>query len=490
MIGAGEYILERKEKSIVFVSGNFNIVHPGHLRLLRFAKGCGDLLVVGVYADSIATNALLNEQLRLESIEPISWVDQCFLLHEPPENFIARFKPEIVVKGKEHEAFYNPEANAVVSYGGKLLFCSGETSFSSIDLLREEFRNSRPNGFDLQPSFLERHKIDASSLSELLDKMKSLKVAVIGDLIIDEYITCEPLGMSREDPTIVVTPIVSDKFIGGAGIVAAHAHGLGAAVEFFSVIGVDANASYAQDELKKFGVSSHLYADESRPTILKQRFRADGKTLLRVSHLRQHAINKDISFQLLHDVQKVIHQGLDLLIFSDFNYGVLHQGLVNEIAQACKKANVMMVADSQSSSQTGDVSRFKHMEFLTPTEHEARLAVRDYESGLVVLAELIRKKAKSKHVLMTLGDEGVLIHGKVSNIKQQWMTDQLRPMNRNPKDVAGAGDSFLTCASMAKAIGYDIWTSTYIGSVAAAFQVSRMGNIPLKSSELLTCFVG
>ena len=66
-----------------------------------------------------------------------------------------------------------------------------------------------------------------------------MKVCIVGDLIVDEYITCNPLGMSQEDPTIVVTPVEEEQFLGGAGIVAAHAVGLGASVDFFSVVGSD-----------------------------------------------------------------------------------------------------------------------------------------------------------------------------------------------------------------------------------------------------------
>ena len=69
-----------------------------------------------------------------------------------------------------------------------------------------------------------------------------------------------------------------------------------------------------------------------------------------------------------------------------------------------------MVADSQSSSQIGDVSRFTDMMLLTPTEREARLAVHDFESGLVILAEKLRTKSRAKNVILTLGAEGLLSH--------------------------------------------------------------------------------
>ena len=128
----------RGSHKIVFVSGNFNIVHPGHLRLLNFAAECGDFLVVGIIEDG-ASNAVVPEQLRLQSVQSISVVNHALILRMPPEDFIAMLKPAIVVKGKEHEALENPERDAVESYGGKLLFSSGEVKFSSLDLLQREF---------------------------------------------------------------------------------------------------------------------------------------------------------------------------------------------------------------------------------------------------------------------------------------------------------------------------------------------------------------
>src|SRR3954463_16464883 len=87
---------------VVFVSGNFNIVHPGHLRLLKFAADAGDFLVIGVLADS-GNRTVVSEHLRLENIPSFSLVDYAFLLRDPLEEFIKELRPAVVVKGKEHE---------------------------------------------------------------------------------------------------------------------------------------------------------------------------------------------------------------------------------------------------------------------------------------------------------------------------------------------------------------------------------------------------
>jgi rfaE bifunctional protein kinase chain/domain len=472
------------KKRVVFVSGNFNILHPGHLRLLRFARDCGDYLIVGVQSDRIAGEAAhMKEQLRVESVQSNSWVDQVLLIDESILDLLRQIKPDIVVKGKEHENTLNIESAVLEEYGGRLLFSSGETSFSSLDLIRKEFKEFDPHSIRLPQEFMARHDILNSRLIECLGNFSKLKVCVIGDLIIDEYITCEPLGMSQEDPTIVVMPVDSTRFIGGAGIVAAHATGLGAETSFISVTGSDSIREFALNRLKEFGVSLSLLIDESRPTTLKQRYRSKGKSLLRVSHLHQGAISAELQKQILILVEKELNDA-DVLVFSDFNYGCLPQPLVDQIISIAQTRGVVLAADSQSSSQLGDISRFHGMDLLTPTEREARISLRSHESGLVFLAEHLRQQAGARNILLKLGEEGLLIHADEVG-KNNWLTDRIDALNTSPKDVAGAGDSLLITAALTLASGGSILEAACLGSLAAAVQVGRVGNTPLRNEELI-----
>lgn len=470
---------------VVFVSGNFNILHPGHLRLLRFAKECGDFLVVGVQADSLAgAAAFLDEEYRLEGVRCNSWVDYAFVLRRPAAELISALKPAVVVKGKEHETGENSEAAAVAAYGGRLLFGSGETVFSSVDLLRRELPIAGASRIRLPGDFRARHGFTLLDLRRLVGQFSEVRMVVVGDLIVDEYIDCDPLGMSQEDPTIVVTPVLERTFIGGAGIVAGHAASLGAQVEFFSVAGRDELKELAATRLKGYGVTSHLFTDESRPTTLKRRFRALGKTLLRVNCLRQHGLDRELREMMLEDLRPVIARA-DVLVFSDFNYGCLSQPLVDALTAIGRERDLLMVADSQCSSQIGNVARFRGMNLLTPTEHEARVSTHDHESGLVVLAETIRQQAQAKNLLLKLGAEGVLMQAEVSELNQ-WLTDRLPAFSVAARDTAGAGDSLLATNALALGLGAPVWQAAYLGSLAAACQVERLGNVPLRPEELLT----
>ena len=469
----------------VLVIGVFNVLHPGHIRMLRFARECGDHLTVAVQSNKTSLQTIhVDEKLRLDGVLSNIYVDKAFITEKSVEELVQSLKPNILVKGREYENRENPEEILLQEYGGELLFDSGKASFSSLDLLEKEFQADAGYHIKLPYKYMERHGIDSSQLDSYLNKVSELKIAVIGDLIMDEYIICDPLGMSQEDPTIVVTPIDQQLFIGGAGIVAAHAAGLGARVNLISVTGNDQMHDQAVEILTQADVNINLINDEHRPTTLKQRYRSKGKTLLRVSHLHQSDINQKLQDQLIEQLEKIIGD-IDLLVFSDFNYGCLPDAVIKKMTEMAKNHQIYIVADSQSSSQIGDVSRYKDISLLTPTEREARIALYDHNSGLVVLAEKLRQKSNVKNILLKLGEEGVLIHaGNNKSSEEPFLTDRISALNNSPKDVSGAGDSMLITSAMILCIGGSIWDAALFGSVAAALQIGRLGNKPLKLQEL------
>jgi cytidyltransferase-like protein len=116
-------------QSVAFVSGNFNVVHPGHLRLLKFAAEQADILVVGVNPDS-APGVTLGQDMRLDNVRPISFVHHVVRLEDSATSFIARLQPTVVVKGKEFEDRFNPEQAAVDAYRGRLVFSWSGTPIS------------------------------------------------------------------------------------------------------------------------------------------------------------------------------------------------------------------------------------------------------------------------------------------------------------------------------------------------------------------------
>ena len=467
---------------VCLILGKFNVVHPGHLRLFRHAKEICDHLVIGVYPDDWSPDLLLPATERLAGVRANTWVDAAFLLKGGIEKAIIDLRPDVVLKGKEHETLENIEKLPVESYGGVLRFAGGDLRLSSSAVLQAEegYQNSLIHHAD---DYLNRHQISKGDLIGQVEAMSNVRVLVIGDLIIDRYIDCHPIGMSAEDPTIVVSPFATKLFVGGAGIVASHACQLGGASTLVSICGDDEQGRFATTELEKSGVIMHVFSDSDRPTTLKTRYRANNQTLLRVNELRDHQIDHERSAEILSCILDVLPE-FDLVIFSDFSYGLLTEALVENTIRAGQARNLVMAGDSQSSSQVGDLARFRNLSLLTPTEKEARLAVRDSNSGLVGISQSLGKLTNGKHIPITLGGEGVFLHAPESNGKT-WEDDRIPALNVNPVDVSGAGDAFLVSTAICLAAGVDIWAAIYIGSIASGCQVSRMGNVPLSKDDLL-----
>ncbi len=418
---------------------------------------------------------------RLAAVEALDMVSEVIPIPEKDLiTLIEKIRPSFVVKGKEHESGQNPEKEILSSYGGSLIFGSGEMQFSSRDLLARDLLEPPRVNFRDAKNFLTKHRINRDKLFSTVEDFAKAKALVVGEVILDEYTYCDPLGMSQEDPTIVVTPVDTKVFLGGAGIVAAHLCALEAEATIISVVGDDQQAQVVTSALEKYGVKPLLITDDSRPTILKKRYRASNKTLLRVSHLRSHDIGDQQFNDILHQFIRAV-DSVDLVIFSDFNYGILPKVLVDKLVKICQSKKIPFFADSQASSQTGDVSRFKGATLISATEREARLAMNDFKSGLQSIANLLLQRSSAENLVVKLGAEGLI--GLCTRPRPA--TDILAALNPNPLDVAGAGDAFLATASLAIFTGANIWEACYLGSTMAGVQVSRMGNIPINRGVLL-----
>jgi len=465
------------------VFGTFNIVHPGHIRLFRFAKELGERLVVGVLSDELAgARSHVTQQNRLEGVRAIGYVDECVLVETGIREILEQRRPRVVVKGKEFEATANLEERIVETWGGRLVFSSGESFLSSSDLIRRELGEDKASRPLVPVDYFHRHGITREALVAVVHRFAEACLAVAGDVIVDEYVSCNVIGMSREEPSLVVSPVHTSRYLGGAGIVAGHAASLGAEVHLLSVVGDDDDGEFCKNELGRMGVAAWLLVDEMRPTTLKQRFRSEGRSLLRVSRLSQQELSSSLQSKFIGRFES-IRDRLGAFIFSDFNYGCLPTPLVELLMTRIRDLGIFVAADSQSSSQVGDISRFSGALLITPTEHEARVALRNQSDGLAVIAHALGTVVGAKHVLLTLGADGTLVNSEAAD--GQWDTDRLPALNGAPIDVAGAGDSLLTTATLALTVGASIWEAACLGAIAAAVQVGKVGNVPLTRSELL-----
>ena len=109
-------ILEKSNKT-VFVSGNFFVLHPGHIRLLKFASECGDRLFVGVN-DTRPSKDYPSAEERADALRELGLVHEVTVLNDGLERYLKKIKPDLVVKGKEYEGSNNPERSWLEDWGG------------------------------------------------------------------------------------------------------------------------------------------------------------------------------------------------------------------------------------------------------------------------------------------------------------------------------------------------------------------------------------
>lgn len=315
-------------------------------------------------------------------------------------------------------------------------------------------------------------------VDSVLRQFAGLRVLVLGDFIADEYVLCQPTGTSQVDPTIVVEEIERRQFLGGAGIVAAHCAGLGATTTLVTLLGSDDGYRHALGLLSTASVDTVAVVDATRPTTLKRRYRAQDKTLLRINRLSHSAPSADTVRRIGTAALAEVARKPDLVLFADFNLGTLTSPIVSVVSAEARRLGVMMAADNQASSELCDICRYRGMALVTPTEREARLSLRDATSSVISMAQVIRAQAVADNVAVTLGPDGLVLATASGTLT-------MPAMNRSAVDPVGAGDALFAVTSMALKVGHGIEQAIWLGSVAAAVQVSRVGNLPLTFNELV-----
>jgi rfaE bifunctional protein kinase chain/domain len=476
--------------TVVLCHGHFNIIHPGHIRYLDYARQKGTKLIVSIQGDSSFLNSDRKhhffESERAAGVASLQTVDEVVLLGEGSlEDLIKVLNPAVLVLGKEFESDREYQVSKAVQLlkkqGGKILFHAGETNYASADLLRDNLPDIHDQHIQNFKQACNQQKITNDGLLECIDKFKDTSLLVIGDTIIDQYVACDALGMSAEAPVVVVRELDTREYAGGAAVVAMHAGALGAKCRFISVVGQDNEAKLAAKELDRLNVEHTLIEDSSRPTTFKIRYLVDNQKMFRVSRLKEHGLEKQVEEIIIKELKESAPKVQGILI-SDFVYGVITPRILGTIMELAKKNSLFVFGDLQCSSQVGDVSKFNNFDLICPTEREARIALATKDEGVEWVARTLMKKTNSRNLIMKLGGEGFIAY---ETELDGFINRQHFPaLSINPVDVSGAGDSLLAALSVGLCSGATLMQSSAIGAGMASLAVKQLGNIPISSQQL------
>ena len=477
---------ELNTDNIVLCYGHFDLIHPGHLRYLQYAKTLANNLVVALMSDKELNGENQKSYLedeRAESVANLQIVDHVIVLNNELtlDCLIDIVKPKVLVLGKEFEQNQSEQINLAVNAvknHGKIVFHAGETHYFNANLLFKNVVDIEVNSKNQLNKICKNYKITLRDIQKKLSNFSNSELIVIGDTIVDNYVACDAIGMSAEAPVLVVKELENREFIGGAAIVASHVAALGAKCHYISVVGEDDQSNMVSKSLIGQNIGIDLIVDESRPTTYKTRYMVENQKLFRVSRIKDHKISAEIEQKII-DKLTVLAPNIDGILVSDFIYGVITQNILDVIIELSKQFNIKLYGDLQCSSQAGKVSKFSDFDLITPTEKESRIALDDNESGVEWVATTLLKNTNSKNMLLKLGSDGFIAYSKNLIDRQNFPA-----LSVNPVDVTGAGDSLFAVMSVSLSSGANLIEASVIGTCMASLAVKDIGNTPITNDRL------
>ncbi|MFH1465760.1 MAG: PfkB family carbohydrate kinase [Pseudomonadota bacterium] len=482
--------LRQEGKVVVQCHGCFDIVHPGHIRYLRFARERGDILIVSVSGDDVVGKGFdrpyINEELRVENLAALEFVDFVCVDHNTWAGPVLELlRPDIYVKGKEYETNADPrflkEKALVEANGGRVVFSSGEVVFSSSTIIG---RYQQRFGMDQErvDFFCRRNGIDGPALARLLEDIAGRRLLVIGDPILDRYITCEASAVASESPILSVRPAGEAWYAGGAGLIAAQVHALGAESSLLTVLPRSDAARRFIGVLEGCGVEVLSIEAERRPVYVKTRYLVDETKVFKVNE----GHSAPLSSADVHALDQLLQREagrFDGVVVTDFGFGLFGSELIQGIERILARHHIPCFADVSISGQA-NILKFPAARLSTPNEQELRFAFGDHESGLSNLASRYFKATAAERLVLTMGNRGVVVFHRPEEGSQRLTTDHLPAFARHAVDTVGGGDVLLAAMAASHVAGHPTPEGLYLGSCLAAVQVGRMGNESVSLDDL------
>jgi len=191
----------------------------------------------------------------------------------------------------------------------------------------------------------DKDMVTITRLKEILSEFRNKNIAVLGDMMLDEYIIGEVDRISPEAPVPVVNVKTESYVLGGAANVINNLHSLGANVTAFGIIGQDETGVRLEKELAKKRIDTEgIIEDKDRPTIVKKRVIAHNQQLIRLDWENKKELDKYMESRIIEILRQKIDK-LDALILSDYNKGFLSNTLVKELIKIANKKEKIIIVD-------------------------------------------------------------------------------------------------------------------------------------------------
>jgi rfaE bifunctional protein kinase chain/domain len=316
---------------------------------------------------------------------------------------------------------------------------------------------------------------------KLFTAFSSLKVAVLGDIMLDTYMWGKVERISPEAPVPVVSLSSKEYRIGGAGNVALNCRVLGADVTILSLIGDDTESIILEELLQENDIhTGYLAKSIDRITTSKTRIISRNQQMMRLDSEVTHELSPREQELLLEKVQSYISAtDPDILIFEDYNKGVLSQPIISAVIEMCSKAGIMTAADPKRKN----FFSFNGVDIFKPN-------LKEVKEGLNLLfdevsPELLKNiHSELENILhhrisfITLSDRGVFY--------QQNGTASIIPSHlRNIADVSGAGDTVIAVASLVYAVSKNVHLMAEVANIAGGLVCEEVGTVAVNKEKLL-----
>ena len=485
--------IKRKGKKIVHCHGVFDLLHIGHLKHFKSAKKYGDILVISVTPDKFVQKGFerpyFNSEQRMESLASIEVVDFVILNNSTNAvDIIKKIKPNYYVKGPDYKNFKEDitgqiknEELVVKKNGGKTVFTE-DPIYSSSSIL-----NQSGSTFNLfQKSFINKIKseINLNNFNTHIDKLQDLKVLVIGETIIDQYVFCEALGKSGKEPHLVLKDVSEELYLGGVLSIARNISDFCNKITILSMLGQKKEyEKYIKKNMAKNIQSKFLYKSKS-PTIIKKRYieSISNNKVLGIYTVNDDLLNKNDETIFEKMILKEIKKH-DVVIVSDYGHGLITKKLAKLL---CKKSKFLALNAQANASNIGyhSIQKYRGVDCVVMNETELRHELRDKNEKLKILVKKLTNMIKIKDLIVTRGSNGAILY---NSFNKKYIT--CPAFASKVVDKVGAGDSMLSIMSILIKSKFKNIISLFLGSLAGALSVGEMSNkVPIKKTKLLKYF--